>query len=311
MDNMLTLLASAAIGAVTGAVATAYKSRKDLEAQYDIKLREERIEAYKVLWKELEPLAYYAPEKPLTYQVAHDLSRDLRKWYYETGGLLLSERTREPYFDLQRALAKIRLADAKPEDALPGSAIDAVKQLASRLRTSTTDDVATRVGPLLGHSIRGWFKRRLRSQPLVTVTRGWEVSKGATSGDAAARALEVSDVWRLRVVNTSPSRPLLVEKVWLEAGMEMLAEPLDSDKPLPAKLYPGEAWQGFVRDGDRAIARLDEPFRAGRASGPRWKVHSRFAGDPPASRLPAAQGTTEGVEGDVSAEPRGDTQLPP
>jgi hypothetical protein len=239
MDNALTLLVSAAIGVVAGAVATAYKSRKDLEAQYDIKLREERIEAYKVLWKVLEPLAYYSPEKPLTYKLAHDVSGDLRKWYYETGGLLISERTREPYFDLQRALAEIRRADAKPEDALEEPAIDAVKQLGSRLRTSTTDDVATRVGPLLAHSIRAWLKRRLPGKPLVTVTRGWEVSKGATSGDAATGALEVSDVWRLRVVNTSPSRPLTVEKVWLDTGKEMPAEPLDSDKPLPATLYPG------------------------------------------------------------------------
>jgi hypothetical protein len=49
MDTALAVLIPALIGLVTGAAATAYKSRKDLEVQYDIKLREERIEAYKRL----------------------------------------------------------------------------------------------------------------------------------------------------------------------------------------------------------------------------------------------------------------------
>jgi hypothetical protein len=54
VDTALQLLIPALIGLVTGAAATAYKSRKDLEVQYDIKLREERIDAYKALWKELD-----------------------------------------------------------------------------------------------------------------------------------------------------------------------------------------------------------------------------------------------------------------
>jgi len=66
----LELVIPALAGLVTGVAATAYKSRKDLEVQYDIKLREERIQAYKRLWKEidrLDRLAYYAPpEKALT-----------------------------------------------------------------------------------------------------------------------------------------------------------------------------------------------------------------------------------------------------
>jgi hypothetical protein len=89
-----TAIVAAIIGLVTGAVATAYKSRKDLEVQYDIKLREERIAAYKELWKELDRLAYYSPPQALTYGVAKELSAALRTWYFEVGGLLLSATTR-------------------------------------------------------------------------------------------------------------------------------------------------------------------------------------------------------------------------
>jgi pimeloyl-ACP methyl ester carboxylesterase len=274
VDTAVALLIPALIGLVTGAVATAYKSRKDLEVQYDIKLREERIHAYKRLWKELDRLAYYAPEQPLIYGVAHDLATALRAWYFGIGGLLMSARTREPYFDLQRALKSVGEARAGQDGELPRATGDALKQLGSRLRTSTTDDVATRVGPLLGQSLGAWPLRRRRAKALVTVTRGWRFRP-----DAAG-------VWRVRVVNRSRSRALTVRKVWLDAGRERNATPLDWANPLPRTLYPGEAWQGFVPDQAGLMDGVDDPFRAGRASGPGWLERSRSGGDPPASPIP-------------------------
>jgi hypothetical protein len=274
VDTALELLIPALVGLVTGAAATAYKSRKDLEVQYDIKLREDRIEAYKGLWKELDRLAYYAPEKPLTYAVAHELATALRTWYFDIGGLLMSERTREPYFDLQRALKVVGEAGAGDDTALPRPTGDALKQLGSRLRTSTTDDVATRVGPLLTHSLSAWLGRGRRTQALVTVTRGWRFDP------------EAAGVWRVSVVNRSPSRALTVARVWLDASRKTDAAPLDPAKPLPRTLYPREAWQGFVPDEAGLMEGVDDPFRAGRASGPGWRGRSRSGGDPPASPIP-------------------------
>ncbi len=274
MDPALQVLVPALIGVVTGAAATAYKSRKDLEVQYDIKLREERIEAYKRLWKELDRLAYYAPEKPLTYGVAHELATALRTWYFDIGGLLMSEGTRESYFDLQRALKALGETHATENTDLPSPTRDALKQLGSRLRTSTTDDVATRVGPLLTHSLSAWLTRGARSKALVTVTRGWRFDP-----DAAG-------VWHVSVVNTSVSRALTVTRVWLDASGETDAAPLDRGKALPRTLYPREGWQGFVPDAASLMDRIDDPFRAGRASGPGWHARSRSGGDPPASPIP-------------------------
>jgi hypothetical protein len=215
------LIIPALIGLATGAVATAYKSRKDLEVQYDIKLREERIEAYKKLWKELERLAYYAPaQMKLTHGVARELAGALRKWYFETGGLLMSEATREAYFDLQRALKSVGDAGAEGDIQLSDPTAAAVKQLGSRLRTTTTDDVATRVGPLLTHSLSAWLRRGRRT-PRVTVTRAWSFKAEATGA------------WRVRVVNRSPSRALTLTKVWLDASKKIDAEPVDSSQGLP------------------------------------------------------------------------------
>ena len=279
MDTAVALLIPALIGVATGAAATAYKSRKDLEVQYDIKLREERIEAYKRLWTALDRLAYYAAKKPLTYGVAHELATALRAWYFDIGGLLMSARTREPYFDLQRALKAVSVVGASDRTEIPRPTGDALKQLGSRLRTSTTDDVATRVGPLLTHSLTAWLMRRRGTTPLVTVTRGWRFDP-----DAAG-------VWRVRVLNRASSRTLTVTKVWLDTNGETDAEPLDQLRPLPRTLYPREAWEGFVPDTTGLMDHVADPFRAGRASGPRargpdWHARSRSGGDAPASPIP-------------------------
>jgi hypothetical protein len=267
------LLVPALLGLVTGIAATAYKSRKDLEVKYDIKLREERIEAYKRLWKELDRLAYYAPpQKTLTHGLARELATALRTWYFETGGLLMSEPTREAYFDLQSALKSVGDAGARADIALADPIARALKQLGSRLRTTTTDDVATRVGPLLTHKLRAWLGRGRR--PRVTVTRAWSFDPTTVGA------------WRVRVVNRSPSRARTVTRVWLEAPGEIDAEPLDQSQELPKTLYPREARQGYVRDRDGMMEGVDDPFRAGHARGPGWKARSRSASDAPASPIP-------------------------
>jgi len=188
----------------------------------------------------------------------------------------MSERTREAFFDLQRALKAVGEAGAEDHVELPDDPTgDALKRLGSRLRTSTTADVATRVGPLLTCSLRAWLKRVGRPRALVSVTRGWRFDPDAAGG------------WCVSVVNRSPSRALRVEKVWLEAGHKTDAEPLDDlSRKLPTTLNPRQAWHGFVPDQDGLMKGVDNPFRAGRASGPRWKGRSRSEGDPPASPLP-------------------------
>jgi hypothetical protein len=275
VETALQWIVPALIGLATGAAATAYKSRKDLEVQYDIKLREERIAAYKELWKELDRLAYYAAERPLTYGVAKELATALRTWYFDIGGLLMSAGTREPYFDVQRALKAVTDSGGEFDTTLPDDTAAALKQLGSRLRTSTTDDVATRVDSLLTQSLRTWLRRGRRSQALVTVTRGWRFDP------------EASGVWRVRVLNQSRSRPLMVTWVWLDANGDRVAEPLDDSRELPRVLYPRESWQGFVADEDGLMKGVDDPFRVGRASGPGWDARSRSGGDPPASPIPA------------------------
>jgi hypothetical protein len=91
--------------------------------------------------------------------------------------------------------------------------------------------------------------RDRRTKPLVTVTRGWRLHP------------DVAGVWRVSVVNRSPSRALTVTRVWLEASRARNATPLDWAKGLPRTLSPREAWQGFVADEIGLMDGIDDPFR--------------------------------------------------
>jgi hypothetical protein len=177
------VILSAAVGAVAGIVTTVWKSRKDLEARYDIDLRKRRIEAYADLWKKLEPLAYYSRPQPVTRGSVAELGRALRSWYFRTGGLVLSSSTRPAYFNLQQALegaGKARADD--PATELDDDRVEILKALASRLRTASTGDVATRVGPRLGPSLAarlGPLCRRRTASVRATVDRRWRWKDGS------------------------------------------------------------------------------------------------------------------------------------
>ena len=177
MAEVLGIVLAAAVGALSGILTTAWKSRKDLEAQYDIDLRNRRIEAYGKLWKELQVLADYSPPGRLTPASAKNLSERLRRWYYEEGGFFLSEKTRAPYFNLQVALTELAEKSRTPGyEALDDETAKILRGLSSRLRTSTTRDVSTRIGPRLGPSIVSRIGRRWhRRAPLrITVDRRWD-----------------------------------------------------------------------------------------------------------------------------------------
>jgi hypothetical protein len=131
--------------------------------------------------------------------VAQELAAALRRWYFHVGGLLLSSGTRSTYFNLQQALTGATGTGAvASSERLDQPTVDILKALGSRLRTSSTRDVATRVNPRLGPSLgreltsrvrRSQFKppmverlsepwRRLRAPLRITVDRRWTWEDG-------------------------------------------------------------------------------------------------------------------------------------
>ena len=152
------------------------KAMDELAAAYDQELRKERITSYKDLWAIFEPFALYSPE-PVTYKDLPEIGVKMRSWYFHTGGLFMSVRTRHRYFALLWAVAQVwehspekssgmqinavplgprdaeadekkyegfRTGDELPKLSSSAEAYRFIRALGSSLRTSMSDDVRTR-----------------------------------------------------------------------------------------------------------------------------------------------------------------------
>jgi hypothetical protein len=138
-------LLGVALTAALTAIATAAKVRRDLESEYDIALRNERTAAYRELWRKLEPLAKYFRRETLTYRGVEELGSELRKWYFETGGIYLTSRSRDAYFDLLDELRdRVAFRRGSRGAKLDFEEFERLRTLGSDLRTVLVQDVRTR-----------------------------------------------------------------------------------------------------------------------------------------------------------------------
>jgi hypothetical protein len=146
---------AAVLGGVLGAVAgalvtglltyfvTVWKVRRDLQVEYDQSLRDDRIKAYAGLWARTRPLSRYSPEV-VDKDRCQELLDEFSDWYYEEGGIYLSEAARDYYFTFMDVLKKLSELDAEVTAAHRRTLFAS----ASSLRTRITDDVGTRDAPL-------------------------------------------------------------------------------------------------------------------------------------------------------------------
>lgn len=158
-----------AAGVVVVAIFTTWRRvPQDLQIEYDKDLRSQRISHYKTLWSRTLPLAKYPQSRPLAYDSApparlerllrkllpHDdgtegrvvdsiesLSISLRDWYFEGGGLFLSESTRDTYFDLQDGLKIVLQKGEKGEGRWPPQLDEKARELDIHSIVSERDDV--------------------------------------------------------------------------------------------------------------------------------------------------------------------------
>lgn len=144
---------SIVIGGVAGLVSailtylsTRAKVRLDLAAEYDKNLQESRLECYKELWAMLEPLARFGRNEPVTYSVIRAISDQSRIWYFQKGGIYLTERSRKPYFKWKESMQPV-LDDpnfAKQPDIEKFPQFELILATGSTLRTALSDDIGTK-----------------------------------------------------------------------------------------------------------------------------------------------------------------------
>lgn len=145
---MITLVAGGLVGMMATYVSAKQKFREDLQAKYDETLHNTRIKTYQQLWGRLDVLAKYARPEVVTPDRLRQLAAELRKWYFETGGLFLTDSSRDAYFALQDAivaeLKKKQPPDTKLDDT---AAFETIRETGSDLRTALATDLRSRRQP--------------------------------------------------------------------------------------------------------------------------------------------------------------------
>jgi hypothetical protein len=139
--EVLSAIVAGSVSLVVSSVVAAWTQRRKLESDYDAALRAERITEYRKLWQLMEPIGWYGKHE-ITSETVKKLLTDLDHWYFEGGGLLLSDISYQSFEDLLRALDKY---DDVPEHLRP---------IGSKLRTAVAYDIGGRKRPLLRPRIR-------------------------------------------------------------------------------------------------------------------------------------------------------------
>lgn len=118
---------------------------KDLQAEADSDLRKQRLQAYEDLWKLLPVLARYDRPKPLNAATLQELTAAMRDWYFDKGGLFLTEESRPAYFKLKDAIAEaLESLKDQPEKVLEDPQVGTLVESASDLRTRLANELGTR-----------------------------------------------------------------------------------------------------------------------------------------------------------------------
>jgi hypothetical protein len=143
------------ISAITGALASLLVEMYRTRTQLDETLRKDRMEAYKVLWGITGKLPLYPPEPNLPYVSLLRISKAMREWYFNVGGIYLSAETRDVYFSVQKFLIDYSqkqgilfpYTDETSQKYNEASDYEKVRRKLSDLRTQLTKDIDSRRAP--------------------------------------------------------------------------------------------------------------------------------------------------------------------
>jgi hypothetical protein len=149
-DTIQSVLIGAAAGLVSAVLthfSTRAKVRLDLAAEYDKSLQESRLKAYLTLWAMLEPLARFGREHPITYADLQRVSTQTRSWYFQVGGIFLTQTSRGPYFrwkELMQPLLDDENLAKQPGQPIHLDRLESIISAGSTLRTSLSNDIGTK-----------------------------------------------------------------------------------------------------------------------------------------------------------------------
>ncbi len=139
MNELIKALIALFIGGILGGLIKKYYDfRRDVVKS----IWDRRFEEYKKLWKISSVLPKWPKDDSVTYMKLYACCVNLKDWYFDAGGMLLSKNSRNKYQDLQTALSV--LANKKTNDKITDKEYEDIRSLFSALRTQMTRDLTSR-----------------------------------------------------------------------------------------------------------------------------------------------------------------------
>ncbi len=155
MDPTIVGLISAATAVGGGVVTKTLDSWLGGRSRVIEELREDRLRSYTLVWERTSTLSAW-PRTNATYDDLKGLHMYLRSWYFNVGGLYLSENARGRYGEMQELIARhLSKRDALNEQ-LETAAYKDLMDACSAFRTAITEDLESRRQRSLFWTVGRW-----------------------------------------------------------------------------------------------------------------------------------------------------------
>lgn len=146
IDNQfVVLLVGGLLGGMLKYLFDLLKAKMDYRFDTFSELQKDRFEAYKKLWAISKIIPRWPRREHVTSAELENTSVLLRDWYYDTGGILLTERTKEKFLKIQAELNRY-IAESENGGTLEidHTIYDHLHKVFSELRTELTIDLMSR-----------------------------------------------------------------------------------------------------------------------------------------------------------------------
>lgn len=142
MDKLSESLITLVIGGFLGGLV---KSVLDYRSQVFGQLWEKRLIAYEGMWRIMKKFPKWPRAKGVTYRDVQEMSEAMKEWYFTSGGILMSNQTRDLYGALQEEINHGILRDSKLDQVkITYNEYDKIQKLCSQVRTEMTNDLLSR-----------------------------------------------------------------------------------------------------------------------------------------------------------------------
>jgi hypothetical protein len=132
------------IGAGLGYFAAWLKSFSDSEKNISDQLWILRKEKYQILWSILKSMPKWPTRKDFTFKQLRDMSEDMKNWYFDHGGMVLTSDAVIAYRKLQERMAEFYDQEKDTSKIMSPTDYMVITDLCSKLRTALTRDLLSR-----------------------------------------------------------------------------------------------------------------------------------------------------------------------